>query len=89
MFETFNKRGKRSKIKATRADKDTDRSPPNMYDAVAWSDGRPDSSRRLTNNYGKTAGKRAQYKPEVGQASSLAGRLFNMAKDGISRYRGF
>ena len=89
MFETFNKRGSRSKIKATRADKDTDRTPANMYDAVAYGAGRPDSSRRLTNNYGKTAGKRAQYKPEVGRASAMAGRIFNMAKDGISRYRGF
>jgi hypothetical protein len=88
MFETFNKRGHRSKIKATRADKDTDRSPPNMYDAVAYSGGRPDSSRRLTNNYGKTAEKRAQYKPEVGRASAMAGRIFNMMKDGISRYNG-
>ena len=89
MFETFNKRGLRSKIKATRADKDTDLTPPNMYSAVEHGGGSPDSSRRLTNNYGKTAGKRAQYKPEVGEASSMAGRIFNMAKDGISRYRGF
>ncbi len=89
MYETFNKRGTRSKIKATRADKDTNLSPPNMYDAIAHGGGSPDSSRRLTNNYGKTAGKRAQYKPEVGRASSMAGRIFNMAKDGISRYRGF
>jgi len=89
MFETFNKRGNRSKIKATRADKDTDYTPPNMYTAVEWGKGRPDGSRRITNNYGKTAGKRAEYKPEVGRASSMAGRLFNLAKDGISRYRGF
>lgn len=89
MFETFNKRGKRSKIKAVRANKDTDRTPANMYAAVEFAAGRPDPSRRLTNNYGKTAGKRAEYKPEVGQASSMTGRLFNMAKDGINRYRGF
>ena len=89
MFETFNKRGSRSKIKATRANKDTDRTPANMYSAVEFDAGRPDASRRLTNNYGKTAGKRAEYKPEVGMASSMAGRIFNMAKDGINRYRGF
>ena len=88
MFETFNKRGSRSKIKATRADKDTDLTPPNMYDAVAHGGGSPDSSRRLTNNYGKTAAKRATYKPEIGRASAMAGRIFNMMKDGISRYNG-
>lgn len=89
MFETFKKRGSRSKIKATRANKDTDRTPTNMYSAVEFSGGRPDGSRRLTNNYGKTAGKRAEYKPEVGMASSMTGRLFNRAKDGTSRYLGF
>lgn len=89
MYETFNKRGKRSSIKAVSSTSDIDRSPPNMYDAIDYGGGRPDSSRRLTNNYGKTAGKRAEYKPEVGIASSMAGRIFNMAKDGINRYRGF
>ncbi len=89
MFETFNKRGSRSKIKATRADKDTNYSPDTMYSAVEWGGGRPVGSRRLTNNYGKTAGKRDEYKPDVGIRSSLIGRMFNAAKDGMSRYRGF
>ncbi len=88
MFETFKKRGQRSKMKATSANKATDRTPANMYSAVEFGAGRPESSRRFTGNYGKTAAKRAQYKPEVGAASSMTGRLFNMAKDGISRYRG-
>ena len=78
MYETFNKRGKRSKIKAVQSTSDIDLSPPNMYDAVAHGGGSPDSSRRITNNYGKTAGKRAEYKPEVGLASSLAMRPLGM-----------
>ena len=89
MFETFNKRGSRSKIKARRANKGAERTPANMVSAVESDAGRRDASRRVTNNYGKTAGKRAEYKPEVGMASSMAGRIFNMAKDGINRYRGF
>ncbi len=89
MFETFNKRGNRSKIRATRADKDTDYSPATMYSAVEWETGQPDGSRRITNNYGKTAGKRAEYEPDVGIRSSMIGRMFNAAKDGMSRYRGF
>ncbi len=88
MFETFNKRGNRSKIKATRDDEDHT-GPNRMYQAATFGGGRPDVSRRLTNNYGKTAGKRAEYKPEVGAGASFAGRMFNMAKDGINRYRGF
>ena len=83
MFETFNKRGSRSKIKATRANKDTDRTPANMYSAVEFDAGRPDASRRLTNNYGKTAGKRAEYKPEVGMASSMMRRIFRLPADGL------
>jgi hypothetical protein len=88
MFETFNKRGNRSKIKATGMSGDDDRTPRNMYAAVELGGGRPDGSRRLTNNYGKTAGKRAEYKPEVGRESSMTGRMFNLAKDGASRYNG-
>lgn len=80
MFETFNKSGKRSKIKASRSNKDTDLTPTNMYTAVEFGSGRPDGSRRLSNNYGKTAGKRADYKPEVGARSAMTGRLFDMVK---------
>ena len=83
MFQTFKKRKHKADPKST------DRTPENMYAAAEFGGGRPDSSRRLTNNYGKTAGKRAEYKPEVGLRSSITGRMFNMAKDGISRYRGF
>lgn len=80
MFKTYPKRGKRSKYKATQADKGTDRSPATMYSAVEFGGGRPDSSRRLTNNYGKTAGKRGDYKPEVGNRSRETGRMFNWMK---------
>lgn len=89
MFETFNKSGSRSKIRAASSNQEMDHTPETMYSAAIFDGGRPDSSRRLTNNYGKTPGKRAEYKPEIGLRSSLAGRMFNMAKDGISRYRGF
>lgn len=80
MFETFPKRGKRSKHKATRSNKDTDHSPATMYSAAEFGGGKPDSSRRLTNNYGKTAGKRKDYKPETGENSRRTGRMFNWMK---------
>lgn len=89
MFETFNKRGNRSKIKAVIANQETDVTPRNAHAAVSFGGDRPDESRRITNSYGKTAGKRAEYKPEVGLESSMTARLFNLAKDGVSRYRGF
>lgn len=89
MFETFGKRGNRSKIKAVISNQETDRTPQNMYAAVEFGGGAPSGDRRMSNNYGKTAGKRAQYKPEVGIRSSMTGRLFKAAKDGISRYNGF
>jgi len=88
MFETFNKRGNRSKHKAAGMAGNADRTPRNQYAAVEFGGGRPDGSRRLTNNYGKTPGKRAEYKPEVGRESSMTGRMFNLAKDGASRYNG-
>ena len=89
MFETHNKRGNRSKIKAVISNQETDLTPQNMYSAVEFGGGAPSGDRRISNSYGKTAGKRAEYKPEVGIRSSMTGRLFNMAKDGINRYRGF
>jgi hypothetical protein len=89
MFETFNKRGNRSKVKASVSNQESDVTPRNAYAAVNFGGGRPDESRRFTNSYGKTAGKRAEYKPEVGLESSMTARLFNMAKDGINKYRGF
>ena len=55
MFETFNKRGKRSKVKAVRSNKDTDYTPENWYSPVEFGSGRPDGSRRISNSYGKTS----------------------------------
>jgi len=57
-----------------------DFSPDNMYAAVEFGMGRPDAMRRYSGNYGKTAKKRDQYKPEVGMRSSLTGRMFNAMK---------
>lgn len=88
MYETFDKRGKRSK-KTVKDDGDKDVTPAHMYAAVEFGGDRPDGFRRISGNYGKTSGKRNEYKPEVGLASSTAGRMFNVVKDGISRYRGF
>lgn len=88
MFETFNKRGSKSKVKAS-SSQGKDLTPQTMHSAVEFGGGAPSGDRRLTNNYGKTAGKRAQYKPEVGIRTSMTGRLFKAAKDGISRYNGF
>lgn len=89
MFETFAKRGKQSKMSASISTQQKDLTPSTMYSAVEFGGDRPDTSRRFTNNYGKTAGKRNDFKPEVGIRSSLTGRMFNAVKDGVSRYRGF
>jgi hypothetical protein len=57
-----------------------DVSPDNMYAAVEFGSGRPDAMRRYSGNYGKTAKKRGEYKPEVGMNSSLTARIFNAIK---------
>lgn len=81
MFTTATKRGKRAKRPAG-PDKysDKDVSPSTMYSAVEFGGRHPDGSRRLTNNYGKTAGKRNEFKPEVGDNSRRTGRMFNWMK---------
>lgn len=80
-YETFAKRGKRSRM-GPKPDKFSDRdvSPTTMYSAVEFGGVRPGSERRFTNNYGKTAGKRADYEPEVGNRSRQTGRMFNWMK---------
>ena len=80
-YETFAKRGKRSRM-GPKPDKwsDKDVSPTTMYSAVEFGGGRPGSERRFTNNYGKTAGKRNDYEPEVGNRSRQTGRMFNWMK---------
>jgi hypothetical protein len=80
-FETFAKKGKRSRMGA-KPDKLADKSytPSSMYSAVDFGGTRPDASRRFTNNYGKTSGKRNEYKPEVGNRSREAGRMFSWMK---------
>jgi len=79
MYCTANKRGKKAKRPGT-AGTGKDVSPSTMYSAVEFGGGRPDGSRRLTNNYGKTAGKRNEFKPEVGDNSRRTGRMFNWMK---------
>jgi hypothetical protein len=84
-YETFAKRGKRSRM-GSKPDKYSDGDytpaniPANMYAAVDFGGKHPDPSRRFTNNYGKTAGKRADYEPEVGNRSRESGRMFNWLK---------
>ena len=80
-YETFAKRGKRSRM-GPKPDKyaDGEYSPVNMYAAVDFGGKHPDPSRRFTNNYGKTAGKRADYEPEVGNRSRETGRMFSWMK---------
>ena len=78
-FFTASKRGKMSKMKGKSID-GKDLTPPTMYSAVDFGGGRPDSSRRMTNNYGKTARKRGEYRPEVGENSRRTGRMFNWMK---------
>jgi hypothetical protein len=80
MHESFPKRGKRSKMKATYGDKDV--SPDHMYSAVDFGGGRPGWERRFNGNYGKTAARRAMNHPEKGNDSRRAGRSFNVLKDG-------
>jgi hypothetical protein len=50
-FFTAGKRGKMSKMKG-KSIAAKDLTPPTMYSAVDFGGGRPDSSRRMTNNYG-------------------------------------
>ena len=81
MFFTAKKRGKMAKRPAGE-DKwsNKDLTPSTMYSAVEFGGGHPDGSRRLTNNYGKTSGKRNDFKPEVGDNSRRTGRMFNWMK---------
>jgi hypothetical protein len=51
-----------------------------MYGAVEFGGGRPGTERRFTNNYGKNAKARNEYKPEVGARSREAGRMFSWMK---------
>jgi len=80
MHESFPKRGKRSKRQAL--DEAKDYSPDNMYGASEFGGGRPAWGRRFDGNYGKTAKRRAENKPEKGEQSRRAGRTFNVLKDG-------
>lgn len=79
MHFTAKKSGKRSKMRGKAVD-GKDLTPSTMYSAVEFGGGRPDSSRRMTNNYGKTRGKRSEYRPEVGENSRRTGRMFNWMK---------
>jgi hypothetical protein len=80
-FFTAKKRGKMCK-KPAGSDKwaDKNHTPSTMYSAVEFGHGRPDSSRRFTNNYGKTAGRRGEVDVETGENSRRTGRMFNWMK---------
>lgn len=80
--ESFPKKGKVSRMKKAKGD--TNYTPSNMYEAVDFGSSRPGWERRFDGNYGKTAARRAENKPEVGQESRRAGRSFNVLKDGTA-----
>jgi hypothetical protein len=80
-YETFAKRGKRSRMgEKPHKYADGDFSPTTMYSAVEFGGDHPGGERRFTNNYGKTAGKRSEYEPEAGNNSRRTGRMFNWMK---------
>lgn len=79
MFATFPKSGKRSKMKASPST-GSDHSPTHMYAAAEFGGGRPDSSRRFTNKYGKNAKARGETDTETGAASRESGRMFSWMK---------
>ncbi len=78
-FFTANKRGKRGKRPGT-AEKGMNSNLATMYNAAQFGGSHPDGSRRMTNNYGKTARKRNEFKPEVGENSRRTGRMFSWMK---------
>lgn len=77
-FETFSKSGKRSKMRS-KPDQYSDKSYKldTMYNAVDFGANHPDPSRRFTNNYGKTSGKRGDVDLEEGMRSRRTGRMFS------------
>jgi hypothetical protein len=80
-YQTFKKSGKKGKNPG-KTDKwsDKDHSPSHMYGAVEFGGDRPGTERRFTNNYGKNAKARNEYKPEIGARSREAGRMFSWMK---------
>ena len=79
MFQTFPKRGKKSKRPGTAA-VEGDHSPANMYAAANFGGGKPDGSRRFTGNYGKNAKARNEVDLETGAESRREGRMFSWMK---------
>jgi hypothetical protein len=79
MFTTAKKRGKKGSRPGS-VGKAEEYTPATMYSAVEFGGKSPDSSRRMTNNYGKTSGKRNENNPEVGEESRRKGRMFNWMK---------
>lgn len=79
-FFTAMKRGKMGKKPPQDKWVDKDWTPSTMYSAVEFGSGRPDSSRRFTNNYGKTPGRRGEVDLETGENSRRTGRMFNWMK---------
>jgi hypothetical protein len=79
-YQTFKKRGKMGKKPKQDKWADGDFSPSHMYGAADFGGARPGPERRFTNNYGKNARKRNEFKPEVGDRSREAGRMFNWMK---------
>lgn len=83
MYTTAKKRGKFGKNPGKEEGggaKGTAHKLPTMYSAVEFGGGKPDSSRRFTNNYGKTAARRGEVDVEKGENSRRTGRMFNWMK---------
>ena len=81
MFSTAAKRGKFGKKPGPApVVKEGDHTPANMYAAAEFGGGRPDSSRRFTNKYGKNAKARGETDTETGARSREAGRMFAWVK---------
>lgn len=80
-FQTFKKSGKRSKL-GSKPDKHSEKdvSPSNMYGTADFGGGRPDPSRRMSGNYGKTSSKRNENDPLESNNDRQSGRMFNWIK---------
>jgi len=79
MFTTSPKKGKMSKRPGS-VHPTGDHSPSTMYGAAEFGGGKPDSSRRFTNIYGKNAKARSEVDLEKGENSRRTGRMFNWMK---------
>ena len=79
MYFTAAKRGKKGKNPG-KTEPVQELTPASMSSAVEFGGGKPDGSRRFTNNYGKTAARRGDVDTETGEESRRTVRMFNWMK---------